>query len=1761
MDPLEPLASYPEDEEVYPEAVEPEPEPPAGSSLETPEEGYTPDYYIRRMADGVPVTREELDYVASDNPEFPIDPEVMLLAHDRDAPDTDVEVYNEAKMHRHLFNLLQGFGESVSNPENFIEDFERKSLASGAMTKEQVMAIAMDRQRLILDQIQARDLPEEFAGLPPDEMLSELKARMSSAIREKELREEERLERMLGNNAAAAELAFERGRIKRTLKALEAMDPADALAFARAYTDLANVKRGLAGTQDIISLALNSRMLAESNRNKIRSGIPVIPEVDALLAETWHRYPFLRRENGGSNGTSISKYDFSKEAGLKYINQGQVLTEALNFVGRPFRATAIGVGEIINAYKTGSTAAIRSTLGTDVLFGDPIEGPMHPEGMSAEDKRQRGDMLLHTIGAAGYEYPGVWIAKLAPEVVDFVAENLISGSALEGTPQQNREIAEGAVAFFSEISSDPTIYFGLGARNAARQGMRQVSKAVVRASEGARPFPLTAKEARKVLRKSAKGRMPGTAQEWQYQPFFEDAWKELRNADSMWDAHDKIEKLLVDNFGPESAKFLMQKNSFGKAGLVLTFPIMDDVLELIPHSKFQAAKDWTQDHLWMNRRLFARKFLINHKDPLQKTFALKLYEGVLQGTDELIKRAVTPTARYTRGKQLDWLADWAGNRLLDKPLGPPIEAVGEISQTAVRLQREVAQAEEAIKLARKAGNADEVTQLKASLEDLEKQLIAQQDAAKGKPSSEALEGAKARRYLASLLGDVVGAPTPGHRVKAISRFNRQAKIVAPDIDWDDALRVELDELARGKWPAYFKEVAENSPHLVNPRTVIGGLLANEQEFRRVVSQHEAFLDGLNRAVANFARGISKEFGEMKYFGGQHFVPTKGVAAGQKVTHIDPKKVAGELAATQATEKFRDFQVSGGKIRSADQKDITDDIIRQLDDETSEESYWQFMDRDQKVQTVGLFRIMQDQWEELAKAELALGIDLNARRNYFTSVYENLDFVRAEQGASVGVGGKGFKQKKQLSMAQAMSMMLDPETDILKMMVARRLGHNRAVQEAMLKQAVAGKFGRDITDFGDEVAAGVMSGFESTMTAVVQGAAGNEARVFALPKYAAEAIDEVLGLLHDPAHGSRGFLADVNNFYRMQLTAPNPGFHVRNAITNAIFAWMAGVRHPERASQALMAMMAPSSLDNVQDIMAQARKITDPNKRRLATKLADKKIQFADWLRRQRLPQVGNENGIAMGELIDEMTDHAVVSKGYFKGDLQSGTSAEIDYITKTGPLVRAIRAAKSPEAMKEIAEASANLTRSIMKPDLAVGVTAGTYSAMEEPGSLSDKAGAFGTSFAAGIAGGALATSAAGLGIKALNRMPKINIPFSMNDKSVLLKMGTWTGEKLENHTRAMVYLDQRMKGVPAGSAAAHVDKFLYNYRSLTNFDKSAREAMLFWTWTRNNIPRMLEELAQRPGRLSMLGHSKRMFESGLAGELMRDMPGAKKDAWKGVAGESLPRYYSRMWGWKAPFTTKTGKPVMIAFDWPQRDLNTLTGASILPGVPSSHGEAFKEDVVNWMGMISPVFEHGINLALQGAGMGWLQPGRRKGMGRPGHSVVAPGWIQNLPKPVMDYAVSKGIIDRRPSEFAKYKDEETGEWVIPDVPHIKEEALYWLNETPMLSMLSRTTGIHMDYADQQRLSMISYLFGLRAFAYDDSQDYIRSVTGLENRYKEMARRQHPLGAVSKPTGGIPKSDWTMQQSKADIAAGKSAAKAEHEEAMRKLMLQKLPEDR
>ena len=251
----------------------------------------------------------------------------------------------------------------------------------------------------------------------------------------------------------------------------------------------------------------------------------------------------------------------------------------------------------------------------------------------------------------------------------------------------------------------------------------------------------------------------------------------------------------------------------------------------------------------------------------------------------------------------------------------------------------------------------------------------------------------------------------------------------------------------------------------------------------------------------------------------------------------------------------------------------------------------------------------------------------------------------------------------------------------------------------------------------------------------------------------------------------------------------------------------------------------------------------------------------------------------------------------------------------------------------------------------------------------------------------------------------------------------------------------------------------------------------------------------------------------------------------------------------------------MIAFDWPQRDLNTLTGASILPGVPSSHGEAFKEDVVNWMGMISPVFEHGINLALQGAGMGWLQPGRRKGMGRPGHSVVAPGWIQNLPKPVMDYAVSKGIIDRRPSEFAKYKDEETGEWVIPDVPHIKEEALYWLNETPMLSMLSRTTGIHMDYADQQRLSMISYLFGLRAFAYDDSQDYIRSVTGLENRYKEMARRQHPLGAVSKPTGGIPKSDWTMQQSKADIAAGKSAAKAEHEEAMRKLMLQKLPEDR
>ena len=94
--------------------------------------------------------------------------------------------------------------------------------------------------------------------------------------------------------------------------------------------------------------------------------------------------------------------------------------------------------------------------------------------------------------------------------------------------------------------------------------------------------------------------------------------------------------------------------------------------------------------------------------------------------------------------------------------------------------------------------------------------------------------------------------------------------------------------------------------------------------------------------------------------------------------------------------------------------------------------------------------------------------------------------------------------------------------------------------------------------------------------------------------------------------------------------------------------------------------------------------------------------------------------------------------------------------------------------------------------------------------------------------------------------------PLSKNNAAI--RAGRKVGSSIEDNARLANFLDKIKKGHVSEDAAAAVNKYLFDYGDLTDFEKQVMKRMFpFYTFTRKNIPLQLESLAKNPGKFATI--------------------------------------------------------------------------------------------------------------------------------------------------------------------------------------------------------------------------------------------------------------------------------------------------------------------
>jgi hypothetical protein len=91
--------------------------------------------------------------------------------------------------------------------------------------------------------------------------------------------------------------------------------------------------------------------------------------------------------------------------------------------------------------------------------------------------------------------------------------------------------------------------------------------------------------------------------------------------------------------------------------------------------------------------------------------------------------------------------------------------------------------------------------------------------------------------------------------------------------------------------------------------------------------------------------------------------------------------------------------------------------------------------------------------------------------------------------------------------------------------------------------------------------------------------------------------------------------------------------------------------------------------------------------------------------------------------------------------------------------------------------------------------------------------------------------------------------PLNVRGGNVLVKAGQQLGSTVDDLNRMSAHIAFRRQGVEAGEAAMRSRGLHFDYTKMTDVEREVlRRVMPFYSWTRQNVPFQLAELAQRPG-------------------------------------------------------------------------------------------------------------------------------------------------------------------------------------------------------------------------------------------------------------------------------------------------------------------------
>jgi len=86
------------------------------------------------------------------------------------------------------------------------------------------------------------------------------------------------------------------------------------------------------------------------------------------------------------------------------------------------------------------------------------------------------------------------------------------------------------------------------------------------------------------------------------------------------------------------------------------------------------------------------------------------------------------------------------------------------------------------------------------------------------------------------------------------------------------------------------------------------------------------------------------------------------------------------------------------------------------------------------------------------------------------------------------------------------------------------------------------------------------------------------------------------------------------------------------------------------------------------------------------------------------------------------------------------------------------------------------------------------------------------------------------------------------------MRLNRAMGSAVENNARLAHFVHQLRKGMDPTEASASVRKYLFDYSELTEFEQKYMKRMLpFYTWSRKNVPLMMQEVLENPAKFSRI--------------------------------------------------------------------------------------------------------------------------------------------------------------------------------------------------------------------------------------------------------------------------------------------------------------------